>query len=173
MSDEAQGQIQGFLLPSLSLPGLVTEPPASFFSYSHSLLPQVPLFPSPIHSLFKNKQTNKERTTNNFVMGKFQNVQKYTNPQGAMRQLQQACFTYILPGELSKCADVQAPPKMGETVSGLTKLPGRLGTTVTNLAPPLGCSLTSSPVWVSQPPQPPTSPPAPTLGRFPSLTQII
>ena len=40
-----------------------------------------------------------------------------------MSQLQQLsphdqpCFTYILPGELSKYVDTQVPPKMGESES--------------------------------------------------------
>ena len=144
------------------------EPPGSFFPILILSSPRSLSFPPPSTlSLKTNKQTNKK-----LCYGKFQNVQKYMNPLGAMSQLQQSCFTYIPPGELSKCADAQAPPKMRETVSGLTKLSGCLGTTVTNLAPPLGCSPTSNPVWVSQPPRPPTPPPT-ALGLFPSLTQII
>ena len=50
-----------------------------FFSYSYSLLPQVPLFPSPIHSLFKNKQTNKQKT----LLWKISKCSKVYEPPGS------------------------------------------------------------------------------------------
>ena len=89
------------------------EPPGSFFPILILSSPRSLSFPPPSTlSLKTNKQTNKK-----LCYGKFQNVQKYMNPLGAMSQLQQSCFTYIPPGELSKCADAQAPPKMRETES--------------------------------------------------------